>query len=156
MGRSQRVLLSFSITYLTLKTQCNQNTLIVIQKNLGCGFLNQVGKTVILLITNGTVGRVALDFLKNLETFGDEHSKELLQAIFLCILGGRRHFRRETSELQGSGWTVLGRVAKSVQSLSHVQLFVTPWTVACQDSLSITSSRNLLNFMSIESTMPSN
>ena len=40
--------------------------------------MNWVGKTVILLITNGTVVRVALDFLKNLETFGDEHSKELL------------------------------------------------------------------------------
>ena len=63
---------------------------------------------------------------------------------------------RETSELQGWGWTVLGRVAKSIQSLSHVQLFVTLWTVAYQASLSITSSRNLLKFMSIELVMPSN
>ena len=44
----------------------------------------------------------------------------------------------------------------SVQSLSHVQLFVTPWTAACQASLSITNSRSLLKFMSIESVMPSN
>ena len=39
---------------------------------------------------------------------------------------------------------------------SHVQLFATPWTVACQASLSITHSRSLLKVMSIESVMPSN
>ena len=44
----------------------------------------------------------------------------------------------------------------SVQSLSHVQLFVTPWTAACQASLSITSSLSLLKLMSIESVVPSN
>ena len=42
----------------------------------------------------------------------------------------------------------------SVQSLSHVQLFSTPWTAARQASLSITSSRSLPKFMSIESVMP--
>ena len=44
----------------------------------------------------------------------------------------------------------------SVQSLSHVQLFATPWTAACQASLSITSSWSLLRLMSIESVIPSN
>ena len=44
----------------------------------------------------------------------------------------------------------------SVQSLSHVWLFVTPWTSACQASLSITNSQSLLKSMSIESVMPSN
>ena len=44
----------------------------------------------------------------------------------------------------------------SVQSLSHVQLFATPWTEACQASLSITNSRSLLKQMSVESVMPSN
>ena len=44
----------------------------------------------------------------------------------------------------------------SVQVLSRVQLFVTPWTAACQASLSFTISWNLLIFISIESTMPSN
>ena len=45
----------------------------------------------------------------------------------------------------------------SVQSLSHVELFVTtPWTVAHQASLSITNSWSLLKLMSIESVMPSN
>ena len=40
--------------------------------------------------------------------------------------------------------------------VSHVQLFVTPWTAAHQASLSFTISRSLLKFMSIESVMPSN
>ena len=48
------------------------------------------------------------------------------------------------------------RTISSVQSLSHVQLFATPWTVACQASLSITNSRSLLRLMSIELVMPSN
>ena len=44
----------------------------------------------------------------------------------------------------------------SVQSLSCVQLFATPWAAARQASLSITNSRSLLKLMSIESVMPSN
>ena len=43
----------------------------------------------------------------------------------------------------------------SVQLLSHVQLLVTPWTAACQASLSITNSQSLLKLMSIESVTPS-
>ena len=42
------------------------------------------------------------------------------------------------------------------QPLSCVRLFVTPWTVAHQTSLSITNSRSLLKFMSFKSVMPSN
>ena len=45
---------------------------------------------------------------------------------------------------------------RSVQSLSCVQLFVTPWTTARQASLSITNSQMLLKLMSIELVMPSN
>ena len=41
-------------------------------------------------------------------------------------------------------------------SLSHIWLFATPWTAACQASLSITNSQSLLKFMSIESVIPSN
>ena len=44
----------------------------------------------------------------------------------------------------------------SVQSLSHVRLFATPWIAARQASLSITNSRRLLKLMSTESAMPSN
>ena len=47
-------------------------------------------------------------------------------------------------------------VSQSVQSLSHVQLFATPWTAARQASLSITNSQSLLKLISIESVMPSN
>ena len=43
----------------------------------------------------------------------------------------------------------------SVQSLSRVRLFATPWIAACQTSLFITISRSSLRLMSIESVMPS-
>ena len=44
----------------------------------------------------------------------------------------------------------------SVQSLSRVRLFVTPWTAACQAFLSITNPQSLLKLISTESVMPSN
>ena len=43
-----------------------------------------------------------------------------------------------------------------VQPFSHVWLFVTPWTLGCQASLSITNSLSLIKLMSIKSVMPSN
>ena len=51
-------------------------------------------------------------------------------------------------------WSSLGSFS-SVQSLSCVRLFATPWITAGQASLSITNSRTLLKLMSIESVMPS-
>ena len=42
----------------------------------------------------------------------------------------------------------------SIQSLSRIQLFATPWITACEASLSITNSRSLPKLMSIESLMP--
>ena len=48
------------------------------------------------------------------------------------------------------------KIFNSVQSFIRVQLFVTPWTTACQTSLFITSSRSLLKLISIKSVMPSN
>ena len=47
-------------------------------------------------------------------------------------------------------------VSQSVQSLSRVRLFATPWTAARQASLSIASSQSLLKLMSSELVMPSN
>ena len=47
-------------------------------------------------------------------------------------------------------------IISSVQSLSCVRLFATPWIAARQASLSITNSQSLLKLMSIESVMPSN
>ena len=61
------------------------------------------------------------------------------------------------------GWIGLGESKKpsrgligSLQSLIHAQLFVTPWTAACQASLSITNSWGLLKLMSIMLVMPPN
>ena len=51
---------------------------------------------------------------------------------------------------------LLSVLFSSFQSFSHVQFFATPWTAACQASLSITNSQSLLKLMSIESVMPSN
>ena len=58
----------------------------------------------------------------------------------------------------GCDWTELEVAVSNVctKSLSCVWLFVTPWTAACQASLSITNSQSLLKLMSIKSVMPSN
>ena len=53
-------------------------------------------------------------------------------------------------------WEALISLISSLQSLSHVQLFATPWTAAHQASLSVTNSWSLLKVMSIKSVMPSN
>ena len=50
----------------------------------------------------------------------------------------------------------ISQSVSSVQSLSHIQLFVTTWTAAHQASLSITNHQSLLKLMSLESVMPSN
>ena len=60
-----------------------------------------------------------------------------------------------SSVFQASPW-VRNSQFSSVQLLSHVQLFVTPWTAACQAFLFITNSQSLLKLMSIASAMPSN
>ena len=52
-------------------------------------------------------------------------------------------------------WQVGSLPLLLAHSLSHVQLFVTPWTAARQASLSFTISRSLLKLMSVESVMPS-
>ena len=50
---------------------------------------------------------------------------------------------------------IVCQIFSSVQSLSHVRFFATPWIAACQASLSITNSRSLLILRPIESVMPS-
>ena len=54
------------------------------------------------------------------------------------------------------GWNPCLVQFNSVKLLSHVWFFSTPWTAACQASLSITNSWSLPKFMSMESVMPSN
>ena len=64
-----------------------------------------------------------------------------------------------TSKLQGpDSFTgeFYQKFLPSIQSLSRVRLFATPWTAACQASLSIANSQSLLKLMSIESVIPSN
>ena len=60
-----------------------------------------------------------------------------------------------TLEYHGETITLDSVHFSSVQSLSHVRLFVTLWTAAHQASLSITNSRSSLRLTSIESVMPS-
>ena len=79
----------------------------------------------------------------------------LLQGIFPTQGSnpGLLHYRQILYQLSHQGSPV--RWYSSVQSLSGVQLFATPWTVARQASLFITNSQSLLKLMSIESVMPS-
>ena len=63
------------------------------------------------------------------------------------------HLMRRTDSLEK---ILISSFVIVVQLLRHVQLFVTPWTAACQASLSFTISWGLLKLMSTESVMPSN
>ena len=65
-------------------------------------------------------------------------------------------FRCFTMSLESPSSEQITTSITSVQSLSRVQLFVTPWTAACQASLSITNSQSLLKLMSLKSVIPSN
>ena len=69
-----------------------------------------------------------------------------------------RRFLRVPWNAKRSNQSILKekRKTKKVKSLSHVRLFETLWTAACQASLSITNSWSLLKLMSIKSVMPSN
>ena len=70
------------------------------------------------------------------------------------VEGLRPHGEEEFKELNKS--PKAGSVIYVVQLLSCVRLFVTPWTGACQASLSFTISQSLLKLMSIEPVMSSN
>ena len=70
---------------------------------------------------------------------------------------GCSYEHNKVAVLKGAFITAGGtEVGSSVQSLSRVRLFVTPWTAACQASLSVTNSWSLLKLMSVDSVMPSN
>ena len=70
------------------------------------------------------------------------------------VISNRQYIlkRMHQKSLRGEDWNFLS----SVQSLSRVRLFETPWTAACQGSLSITNTQSPPNTMSIELVMPSN
>ena len=77
--------------------------------------------------------------------------KELIQCVHSPVDGHLGYFpAKKTAKLS------IIKDFSSVQWLSRVWLFATPWTAAHQDSLSITNSQSLLKLMSIKSVMPSN
>ena len=106
------------------------------------------------------------------QSLGWEDPLEKEMATYSSILAWRISWREESGRLQSmrsqsqtqlsdfiffiSFLSVCYIVSQSVQSLSHVWLFATPWITACQASLSITNSRSSPKLMSIQSVMPSN
>ena len=86
----------------------------------------------------------------------DQFDLLAVQGTFKSFL---QHHSSKVSVLQCSAFFIVQLshpYISSVQSLSRVRLFATPWTAALQASLSITNSRSLLKLMSIESVIPSN
>ena len=90
------------------------------------------------------------------------HALEREMATHSSVLAWRIPGTGEPGELPSLGpyivrydWSDLGAAFSSVQSLSRVRLFATPWIAACQASLSITNSRSSHKLMSIESVMTS-
>ena len=85
----------------------------------------------------------------------DLATEQQQQVMPVLVAGGKTTKRGSPSGL-GSKLFSLIQFIVLVQSLSRVQLFVSPRTAACQASLSSTFSWSLLKLMSIESVMPSN
>ena len=81
------------------------------------------------------------------------HSTIKNEVCFLCMKNEHKQWPPGQLEIFLGNMSFL---QFSVQSLSCVQLFVTPWTAACQVSLSVTNSWSLLKLMSVESVMPTN
>ena len=79
-------------------------------------------------------------------------SKGLSRVIFNTTVQKRHFFGTQLSLWSNSHIHTFS----SVQLLSRVQCLMTPWTAACQASLSITNSRSLLRLMSVKLVMPSN
>ena len=98
-----------------------------------------------------SMGSQESDMTKQLSTHTNVSIKDLT-AIFIIIELGL--WERKTTEVKCHFHYIISRVV--VQSLSHALLFVTPWTAACQASLSFTIPRSLLKFISIELVMLSN
>ena len=95
----------------------------------------------------------------NCETYGSLVSKSTVSSLGNGKIPG--HSSLSPVEIMGNyfcrlGWKASECSFSSVQLLSRVRLFATPWTAARQASLSITNSWNFLRLMSIELVMPSN
>ena len=106
------------------------------------------------------------------QSLGQEDPLQEGMAIHCSILAWRISWIEKSGGLQSMEWQRVRHdwatntlteqnvshvnVFSSVQSLSHVRLFATPWTAAHHASLSITNSQSFLKLLSIESVMPSN
>ena len=84
------------------------------------------------------------------------HCKKLVGKIFLKMRQCCSSYWDETKGKTSLVFTLINHQFSSVQLLSRIRLFVTPWTAAHQASLSITNAQSLLQLMSIELVMPSN
>ena len=83
------------------------------------------------------------------------HSKFSLRLLFFCFYLFLLCWSPSYTNFESSIHTLIILLFSSVQSLSHVQLFATPWIAARQASLSITNSQSLPKLMFVESVMPS-
>ena len=83
--------------------------------------------------------------------------KKITNAQYIHVSNDRSWLNRSKhTTYYGKRNTWILRKFSSVQSLSHVWIFVTPWAGALQASLFITNSQSLLKLISIKSVMPSN
>ena len=113
-------------------------------------YATQLLASVILIGTIIQLSRESLDFLSDI--------LKCITGFYFCC-GRLFLFFTETKQMNCWHWfqhIFPVWLFSSVQSLSHVWLFVTPWTVACQASLSTTNFWSLLKLMSMESVIPSN
>ena len=93
------------------------------------------------------------DFIKSAKI--SKNSQEVILMLDMYIWWFLQNFLQVCTKRSQWFWSEWPFQFSSVQSLSRVWLFATPWIAACQASLSITSSRSSPKLMSIESVMPS-
>ena len=91
----------------------------------------------------------------NYSTIFQKFSRPRVQSSVICH-EGQKYIIQQSGVTSRKGKIVTPLVLVVVQSLSHIWLFVTPWTAARQASLSFNISWSLLKDMSIHSVMPSN
>ena len=110
-------------------------------------------KAVGIAVFSNTCAHLSLAGLHAYKAASEEHMPQSTCVLFLLTRCKLIQFSKCGSDLAA---TILPWELVVFQSLSHVWLFVTPWTAARQVSLSFTISQSSLKLMFIESMMPSN
>ena len=83
------------------------------------------------------------------DTFFTYYEQGIVVSCCVCVFN-RNYLVKTSPQPHGANIIIpMQHCFSSAQFLSHVQLFATPWTVACQAFLSITNSQNMLKLMSI-------